>query len=71
MHWQQGGEMLVEKGCIASLKHIPIVGSLCISSVFFAFGGELLPSLIGQSGFWNQPDLFGGTGLTGLGNQSN
>jgi hypothetical protein len=53
MHWQQGGEMLVEKSCIASLEPIPTVkgGGLCISFAFLAFGGELLPSLISLTDF--------------------
>jgi hypothetical protein len=45
MHWQQGGEMLVEKNCIAPLEPIPIVkGEHVHFFCIFGFWGELLPS---------------------------
>jgi hypothetical protein len=67
MHWQQGGEMLVVKSCIASLEPIPIVeGVLVHFFCILSFAGKLLLSLIGLTSFWNRPDQFGETGLTDL-----
>jgi hypothetical protein len=59
MHWQQGGEMLVEKSCISSLQPILVVkGELVHFFSFLGFGGELLPNLSGPTGLKS--------GLTGL-----
>jgi hypothetical protein len=55
MHWQQGGEIKVEKSCIASLEPIPRVkGGFSISFTFLAFGGCGLLYQIGLTGFGNQ-----------------
>jgi hypothetical protein len=63
MHWQQGAERMVEKSCIASLEPIPIVkGELVHFFCIFGFWGCGLLCEIGLTGF-------GGTGLTGFGNQ--
>jgi hypothetical protein len=70
MHWQQGGETLLEKRCIASLEPIPRVkGGVCISFAFLAFGGCGLLYPVGLTDFGNRPDRFGGTSLTGFGNR--
>jgi hypothetical protein len=59
MHWQQGGEMLVEKSCIASLEPIARVkGELVHFFAFLAFGGCGLLYQIGLTDFGNRPDRF-------------
>jgi hypothetical protein len=74
MHWQQGGERKVEKGCFASLEPIPgVKGELVHFFYIFGFWGvwPAVPKrsdrfwqpawpvlVIGQTGFGNWPDGF-------------
>jgi hypothetical protein len=59
MHWQQGGERMVEKSCIASLEPIPRVkGELVHFFFIFGFWGCSLLGETGLTGFGNRPDRF-------------
>jgi hypothetical protein len=64
MHWQQGGEIKVEKSCIASLEPIPRVKGELVH--FFLHFWLLVGVVCCMKSAW--PVL--GTGLTGFGNRS-
>jgi hypothetical protein len=70
MHWQQWGERKVEKRSIASLEPIPRVkGEFVHFFGIFGFWGCGLLYQVSLTDFGNQPDRFGGTGLTGFENR--
>jgi hypothetical protein len=72
MHWQQGGEIVVEKSCIASLEPIPTIkGELVHFFCIFRFWGWASTEFNQSDRFENRPDRFGGSSLTGLENQPN
>jgi hypothetical protein len=70
MHWQQGGERKVEKGCIASLEPIPrAMGELVHFFCIFGFWGVVCCVKSAWPVLETGLTGFGGTCLTGYGNQ--